>query len=654
MPVRRRLAPTGCKPRSKLVRQRPSNMCAPGTGTDSQGTSGFAGSGGREPATTLRAHRLGGARAPRTQARGGSVEDLSDAARSATWRWSATAEPGRPPWPRRCCCGPGPSTGSGRVEDGTTVCDFDPEEQKRSHLAVARARPVRVGGPQGQPDRHARATPTSSATSQAALRVADLAVFVVSAVEGVEVQTEAIWRIAADARPAPHDLRQQARPRAGRLRAHARAAARPRSAPASPRSSCPIGEEAAFRGVADLLTDKALLLRRTARTTDGEIPDELDGARAPGARQPRRGHRRRRRRAARALPRRRRARASTSSSTRSPSGVADATVFPVVCGSATTRRRRSTGWPTSSARSAPRPLDRRRVEVHGRRLRAVEVAPDAERPAARLRVQDDRRPLRRPALALQGAVGHGEARRPPRRTRASGADERLHGLFTLRGKEQDAVTSVAGRRHRRGGQAGRHRAPATRSPRRARRCASPASSRPPPVLAHRGPAAHPGRRRQARHRARTASRTRTRRSCSSATTRPTRRCCGAPARPTCTIALERLAAQVRRRRRHRRRAGALPRDDHAAGRGRGQVQEAVRRPRPVRRGVPPRRAARPGRGLRVRRQDRRRRHPPPVHPRGAEGHRGDDGRRRRVRLPGRRREGRRASTASTTRSTRRR
>ena len=31
---------------------------------------------------------------------------------------------------------------------------------------------------------------------------------------------------------------------------------RPSSAPASPRSSCPIGEEAAFRGIADLLTDK--------------------------------------------------------------------------------------------------------------------------------------------------------------------------------------------------------------------------------------------------------------------------------------------------------------------------------------------------------------------------------------------------------------
>ena len=35
----------------------------------------------------------------------------------------------------------------------------------------------------------------------AALRVADLAVFVVSAVEGVEVQTEAAWRLAAQGPP---------------------------------------------------------------------------------------------------------------------------------------------------------------------------------------------------------------------------------------------------------------------------------------------------------------------------------------------------------------------------------------------------------------------------------------------------------------------
>ena len=45
------------------------------------------------------------------------------------------------------------------------------------------------------------------------------------------------------------------------------------------------------------------------------------------------------------------------------------------------------------------------------------------------------------------------------------------------------------------------------------------------------------------------------------------------------------------------------------------------------------RAARAGRRLRVRRQDRRRRHPPPVHPRGREGHRGDHVRGGRTAIP---------------------
>ena len=64
----------------------------------------------------------------------------------------------------------------------------------------------------------------------------------------------------------------------------------------------------------------------------------------------------------------------------------------------------------------------------------------------------------------------------------------------------------------------------------------------------------------------------------------------------------------------------LPRDHHRKREGAGQVQAADRRPRPVRRR--PRRAAAEGprRGLRVRGRHRGRRHPPPVHPVGGEGH----------------------------------
>ena len=71
---------------------------------------------------------------------------------------------------------------------------------------------------------------------------------------------------------------------------------------------------------------------------------------------------------------------------------------------------------------------------------------------------------------------------------------------------------------------------------------------------------------------------------SGATTRPTRPCCRAWARPT--FDRHRAAApEVRRRGGDRGRPGPLPGDDHRPGRGRGQVQEADRRPRPVRGGV---------------------------------------------------------------------
>ena len=74
----------------------------------------------------------------------------------------------------------------GRVEDGSTVTDFDPEEQKRAlSVSVALApfewedHKINVLDCPGYAD--------FAPDAVAALRVADLAVFVVSAVEGVEV-----------------------------------------------------------------------------------------------------------------------------------------------------------------------------------------------------------------------------------------------------------------------------------------------------------------------------------------------------------------------------------------------------------------------------------------------------------------------------------
>ena len=152
----------------------------------------------------------------------------------------------------------------GRVEDGTTTCDFEPEEVKRRiSISVALAPFEWEGHKINLLDCPGYADFAGDAV--AALRVADLAVFVVSAVEGVEVQTEIMWKAAADARPAPPDLRQQARPGAGSSFERTLEQLQQTFGAGIAPLELPIGEEAAFRGVADLLSD-------TAITYDGGQP----------------------------------------------------------------------------------------------------------------------------------------------------------------------------------------------------------------------------------------------------------------------------------------------------------------------------------------------------------------------------------------------
>lgn len=161
----------------------------------------------------------------------------------------------------------------GRVEDGSTVCDFDPEEQKRGQSLSLALAPIEWKGHKinlidtpGYADFEGEV--------QAALRVADLAVFVVSAVEGVEVQTQKFWKQAAKlGLPRMVFVNKLDRERASfdrtldQLRATFGAGVAP--------LELPIGEEHDFIGVADLLTDKAHLYESGAATV-GEIPDEME------------------------------------------------------------------------------------------------------------------------------------------------------------------------------------------------------------------------------------------------------------------------------------------------------------------------------------------------------------------------------------------
>ena len=99
----------------------------------------------------------------------------------------------------------------GRVEDGSTVSDFDPEEQRRTISVSLALAPFEIDGHKiNVLDTPGYADFVGDVV--AALQAADLALFVVSAVEGVEVQTEIAWRLAEAARHSARDLRQQARP----------------------------------------------------------------------------------------------------------------------------------------------------------------------------------------------------------------------------------------------------------------------------------------------------------------------------------------------------------------------------------------------------------------------------------------------------------
>ena len=148
----------------------------------------------------------------------------------------------------------------GKVDDGTTVTDYDEEEIARKHTLVGQPRLRRVEQDTRSTSSTRRASATSSATRAPRCSVADAALVVVDAVAGVEVQTEKVWAGGRRARPAAPGRRQPARSRAREPRAHARRRCARRAAARSIPIQLPIGEEKRFRGVVDLVAMKALRL----------------------------------------------------------------------------------------------------------------------------------------------------------------------------------------------------------------------------------------------------------------------------------------------------------------------------------------------------------------------------------------------------------
>jgi elongation factor G len=323
----------------------------------------------------------------------------------------------------------------GRVEDASTVTDFEPEEHKRGLSISTALAPIEWEGHKinvldcpGYAD--------FAEEAEAALSVADMAVFVVSAVEGVEVQTSNMWKAAAKlGLPRLIFVNKLDRERASfeRTLEDLQSTFGAGVAPLE----LPIGEESGFRGVADLLSDTAITYDG-GRPSSGPIPEEmavrehsvhdalvegivvadddlmeryLEGE-TPTVEQLEKTL---------AL------------------GVASAQVFPVVCGSAT-KEIAIDRLASFVCEIGPSPLDRPPVTVEAG-SGTSEVAPDPDGPplAWVWKTVADRHVGKISLFKVLSGRLKADENLVNARTHA---DERIHAPFTLRGKEQLPVDDL--------------------------------------------------------------------------------------------------------------------------------------------------------------------------------------------------------------------
>jgi elongation factor G len=164
----------------------------------------------------------------------------------------------------------------GRVDDGTTTTDFDPDEIKRKiSLSTSVAFCDYKGHRLNFVDTPGYGDFISDA--RAGLRAVGAAVVVVDAVAGVQVQTEKVWKMANDYGVARIVMiNRMDRERADFFRAleSLQRRLKGRLCPLQ----IPIGSEAAFQGVVDLVKMKALLVS-DGKPREAEIPaDAMDTA----------------------------------------------------------------------------------------------------------------------------------------------------------------------------------------------------------------------------------------------------------------------------------------------------------------------------------------------------------------------------------------
>jgi elongation factor G len=161
----------------------------------------------------------------------------------------------------------------GRVEDGTTVSDFEPEET-RKHISVSLSvAPVEHGDfkvnlldAPGYAD--------FIGDVRAALPAADAVLFVVSAVDGVETQTEVVWTMAEElGLPRAFFINKLDRERAAFQQTLE--AIQATFGKGCPPLYLPIGQEHDFHGLVGLLSNRAFEYKPDGSRNEGDVPAEL-------------------------------------------------------------------------------------------------------------------------------------------------------------------------------------------------------------------------------------------------------------------------------------------------------------------------------------------------------------------------------------------
>lgn len=172
----------------------------------------------------------------------------------------------------------GVTTRPGRVEDGTTVTDHEPEAIAHGISLSANLAPMTWTCATGATTKiNLIDTPgfaDFAGATDAALAVADLAVVVVSAVDGVEVGTEQVWaQCEAAGIPRLIFVTKEDRPRAD---FHAvLAELRARFGTGVVPLQLPLGEEESLHGVADVLTEESFDYDASGQARPAEAPDDV-------------------------------------------------------------------------------------------------------------------------------------------------------------------------------------------------------------------------------------------------------------------------------------------------------------------------------------------------------------------------------------------